>query len=126
MIENQVKGVDEAFTPLLTASWAHHAFVMRSDLCYRLQYGVIKLRRQNQENRIGKKRNQIILEKELESEISKNQRDGYPKGGRLIFKWTQYHCVNNICILQYEYNLSQIIGKNQIRSVSKIKRRTRL
>jgi len=30
---------------LLTASWVHHASIARSDLRYRLQHGVIKLRR---------------------------------------------------------------------------------
>ena len=72
-----------------------------------------------QKNRIGKKNKnqdgtQITLEKELKSGISKDQKDGYPKGGRSIFKWTQYHRVNSICLLQCKYNLSQVTSKNQV------------
>ena len=55
MIENQVKREDKASTSLLTTSKVYQASVVRSDLCYRLQHEVIKLRRQNQGNRIRKK-----------------------------------------------------------------------
>ena len=56
----------------------HHASAVRSDLCYRLQHEALKLRRQNQGNRIKKKNKnkdeiQIILKKALESWISKDQ-----------------------------------------------------
>ena len=46
----------------------------------------------------------ITIEEELELEISKDSRDGFQKGGRSIFKWTQYHHVNSICLLQCKYN----------------------
>jgi len=74
-------------------SWVHHASAARSDLCHWLQHGVIKLRRQNQRNRIGKKnKNQngtkITLEEELKLGISKDQINGFSKRGRSIHKWT--------------------------------------
>ena len=95
------------------ASLGHHDSAPRSDLCYRLQHGVIKLRRQNRRNRIEKKNKnqdgiQITLKEELKSVILKNQRDGYPKGGRSILKWTQYHCVNIIYLLQCKYSLFRL------------------
>ena len=53
---------------LLTASWVHHAFTTRSDLCYWLQHEAIKLRRQikkkNQDELEIKKKNKITLGKE--------------------------------------------------------------
>ena len=49
----------------------------------------------------------------LKSGISKDLRNGFSKEGQLILKWTQHHCVcSNICILQREYNSSQVTGKN--------------
>ena len=37
----------------------------------------------------------------VESRILKDQRDEYSKEERPIPKWTQYYCVNHICILQH-------------------------
>ena len=85
----------------------HYASAARSDLCYQLQNGVTNSKRQDQKKN-KKNRNQdgikITLEEEMQSEISKDRRDGFLKGGQSILKWTQYHRVNPICILQCNYN----------------------
>ena len=67
---------------------------------------MVSSKRQNQIKEIDtdmriKDRIQITQGEELKSGISRDQRDIYSKGGRSILKWTQYHCVNKICILQY-------------------------
>jgi len=77
---------------------------------------VIGSKRQYQNEIRKKNKNQdetkITLEEEMKSEVLKDQIDGSSKVGGLISKWTQYHHVNFLCLLQCKYNLFQVTSKN--------------
>ena len=83
------------------------------------------------ENRIRRNnknqdRTKITLEEELNSGISKRSRDGYQNGGQQILKWTQYHRVDPICILQCNYNSFKLpvrIKSNLCRNLALIPRK---
>ena len=69
----RIKNQERTQTSFHVASLGHHDSAARSDLCYQLQQGVVKLRRQNQENRIGK-RMEIKMEPRLLQKKSWNER----------------------------------------------------
>ena len=90
-------------------SLGHHDSAARSDICYQLQNEVNNLKRQDQKNRIDKEnKNQDYSERIDAIREMEDQRDGFSKGGQSISKWSQYHWIDSICILQCQHNCSRL------------------